>query len=149
MELIAIDASGATARPVGDLSDEAKDARQATLDLYAVVGHHAPWIGYLAEEEGECVGACAFKSPPADGRVEIAYYTFPQHEGLGYATAMAGALIGIARQADAGLTIVAQTMAEEGASPHILGKLGFELVEEFEDPLDGPLWEWALPPSTA
>ena len=147
MELLAIDVLGQLPRTLPSIPEEAQEAIAATRALYANVGHIPPWIGYVALEDGECVGACAFKSPPRDGSTEIAYYTFPSHEGLGFATAMAQALIEIARRALPDIAIVAQTLAEDGASPHILRKLGFDLMEEFEDPQDGPLWEWRLAPA--
>lgn len=45
---------------------------------------------------GVAVGTCGFKSSPDQGRVEIAYFTFPDFEGRGLATAMAGELLAIA-----------------------------------------------------
>ncbi|HKY01449.1 MAG TPA: GNAT family N-acetyltransferase [Burkholderiales bacterium] len=146
MQLIPIKPDGSLVGGTEILTDEARDAIEATIGLYNNVGHAPPWIGYLVVVEGEWVGACAFKSTPQDKAVEIAYYTFPQHEDLGYATAMAQALITMAHATDPTLMILAQTLAEEGPSPHILRKLGFELAEEFEDPDDGLLWEWRLAP---
>ena len=49
----------------------------------------APWGVYGAYVDVVQVGECAFKAPPLDGRVEIAYHTFDEFRGLGYATAMA------------------------------------------------------------
>ena len=71
------------------------DVVAAHLELYERAGADAPWLGYLARAAGTCriVGVCAFKGPPQDGAVEIAYYTFPDSEGRGYGRAMACALV--------------------------------------------------------
>jgi hypothetical protein len=38
--------------------------------MYARATPPLPWVGYLAEEEGRFVGACAFKLPPSLGEEE-------------------------------------------------------------------------------
>jgi RimJ/RimL family protein N-acetyltransferase len=45
--------------------------------------------GYLVLENDTIVGTYAFRSPPRNGEVEIAYFTFPEFEGRGFATEMA------------------------------------------------------------
>src|SRR5438105_2667151 len=52
-------------------------------------------LGYLVVEgeSQQLVGTCSFKAPPADGEIEIAYYTFSGFEGRGIATAMARFLL--------------------------------------------------------
>ena len=50
------------------------------------------WDGYFVVDTDtrEVVGTCAFKGQPADdGTAEIAYFTYPEFEGKGYATSMA------------------------------------------------------------
>ena len=43
---------------------------------------------------GGVIGTCGFKGPPgADGTVEIAYGLAPEHQGFGYATEAADALV--------------------------------------------------------
>lgn len=111
---------------------------------YEAIGFVKPWIGYLAQRDGEWVGACGFKGAPKDGRVEIAYFTFPDFEGQGIATAMARALIAMAADADASVTVTARTLPEDGASTAILRKLGFAKTRTVSDPDDGSVWEWAL-----
>ena len=111
MNLVAILADGALENPAREVPDAATDAIAATARLYEGKGFNRPWIGYLAYEEGMCVGTCAFKGQPQDGCVEIAYYTFPPHEGQGVASRMAAELIGIAARANpSGATL-------EGSSP--------------------------------
>jgi RimJ/RimL family protein N-acetyltransferase len=95
------------------------------------------------------VGTCAFKGPPdGQGEVEVAYFTFPTHEGRGYATAMARALCDRAA-ASAGVRCVrAHTLPERNASVRVLEKLGFRRAGDVQDPEDGPVWrwEWPVPP---
>jgi RimJ/RimL family protein N-acetyltransferase len=117
MELIAILKDGTPERAVGDLSPS-------------------------APEDGSCVGTCGFKSVPRDGRVEIAYFSFPGNEGRGVATRMAAALVEIARGTDARVAVAAQTLPQESASTSVLKKLGFEHVDTLEHPEDGTVWEW-------
>ena len=117
---------------------------EATVDHYRNVGFVRPWIGYVAVNDGIPVGACGFKSSPVAGRVEIAYGTFPGHEGRGIATTMARELVQISRQRDASLTVIAQTLPEENASTSILKKLGFTQTGSVDHPDDGIVWEWEL-----
>ncbi|HYF42542.1 MAG TPA: GNAT family N-acetyltransferase [Ramlibacter sp.] len=102
-----------------------------------------PWSGYLAQEDGDFVGTCAFKAPPQEGGVEIAYFSFPGHQGRGLATRMARALVELAQQHGAAF-VRAQTLPEENASTSLLKKLGFRLEGPVEHPTDGTVWEWRL-----
>lgn len=113
--------------------------------LHASSGYQPPWVGYLALEGNSIVGTCAFKSPPENDRVEIAYYTFPGHEGRGVATRMASLLVEIARKAQPSVRVFAQTMPEENASTSVLKKLGFRFKGNVTHPEDGDVWEWELP----
>ena len=122
----------------------AAEVVQATRQLYLTVGYEVPWIGYLALENGICVGSCGFKSPPQNNRVEIAYFTFPGHESRGMATRMASELIRLALDKRPTVTVEAQTLPEESASTSVLKKLQFPLVGTVEHPEDGPVWDWQL-----
>jgi len=117
-----------------------KDVCASTLALYPQGPLPLPWVGYLAEEKGIVVGTCAYKSPPVSGEVEIAFFTFPGHEGRGVATRMAQHLIALAEKN--GVSIRAQTLPESNASNHILKKLGFEFAGPVIHPEDGEVWEW-------
>lgn len=136
--------------PVNNAVLDREDVRSSTflsdlcgsiMALYPEGGGVDPWIGYLVEEGESLVGTCAFKSPPDSSGVEIAYFTFPEHEGRGVATAMASELLRIAR--DAGEErITAQTLPEENASTRILRKLGFLQSGTAIDPDEGEVWVW-------
>lgn len=129
------------------LSDVARDVCDATIDLYRKTGYLPPWIGYLALVDGEIVGPCAFKSPPRDGCVEIAYFTFPGHEGRGIATEMARRLVQLALDTDRGVILTAQTLPEENASTAILRRLGFIQGGSAHDPDACELWAWQRLPN--
>lgn len=142
LRLIAIDPYGVPAEPLAALPEIAREVCAGTAALYQSVGFVPPWIGYLAVAGHTCVGTCAFKSPVQANRVEIAYFTFPEYEGRGYATRMAQALVRLAAEAAPGVLVLAQTLPAEGASTTILKKLGFELAQIVEHPEDGLVWEW-------
>jgi [ribosomal protein S5]-alanine N-acetyltransferase len=112
--------------------------------LYARRGFVEPWVGYLALEAGEWVGGCGFAAPPVAGEVEIAYFTFPGHEGRGVATQMATALLDLTAEAAAqgGFEFIAHTLPEENASTSILKKLGFVHEGVIDHPEDGPVSKW-------
>jgi ribosomal-protein-alanine N-acetyltransferase len=93
---------------------------EATVGIYQKMGFVRPWIGYLAVQNGQVIGTCAFKTPPHDSRVEIAYFTFPGNEGKGIATQMARQLIQLAQETDDRISIVAQTLPQENASTAVL-----------------------------
>lgn len=115
----------------------------ATLELYVDGTPEPPWLGYLADIDGVLVGTCAFRSPPSAIGVEIAYFTFPEHEGKGYATKMVRQLLAIAREQ--GISdVFALTLPEINASNHILGKLGFARDGIAYDNDAGEVWRWRL-----
>ncbi|MBL8523355.1 MAG: GNAT family N-acetyltransferase [Betaproteobacteria bacterium] len=123
-------------------SETATQAVKMTLDLYTRKNFEPPWIGYLAEVDGVCVGSCGFAGPPVNGEAEIAYYTFPGNEGKGIASAMAAELIRVTRLADQRHVLIAHTLPAEGPSTSILRKLGFECLGVITHPEDGQIWKW-------
>ena len=144
MELIAIARDGGPGESVPHLPPPALEALASTAKLYRDAGFEPPWVSYVAVEDESCVGICAFKSAPHNNRVEIAYFTFPGHEGKGIATRMAKSLIEIALSVAPRLLVTAQTLAGENASTAVLRKLGFQMARELDDPEDGKLWDWHL-----
>ena len=149
LELIPIPADASATeieRVFGDELPQVRDVVSATLAWYAREPRGAPWLGYLAGDaaRGRIVGTCSFKTEPRGGTVEIAYYTFPDFEGRGYATEMARALLRIA--AAHGIdTVSAQTAPEPGASARILEKLRFSRTGEAIDEEIGRAWVWERP----
>lgn len=115
---------------------------QMTLDYYQTIGFAPPWIAYYAERDGQLVGSCAFKGAPKNGRVEIAYGTFPQHQRQGVAGEMCRALVALAQEADPDVVVTARTLPEKNYSNRMLEKNGFALGGPVEDEEDGTVWEW-------
>ncbi|MGQ0501324.1 MAG: GNAT family N-acetyltransferase [Panacagrimonas sp.] len=144
LRLIEIGADGAPARCPGNLPPAARDVMEGTANLYAHEGFHPPWVGYLADRDGDVVGACAFQAPPREGRVEIAGEVFPEFAGRGLATEMARQLLQRARAADPEIEVIARTDAADGAAVRLLRKLGF-VPDGRCDGADGPRWEWRAP----
>lgn len=125
----------------------------AWLGLLDGSGPASPWIhGFrlLTLESGKVVGHCGFKGPPdAEGVVEIAYGVDPEHQGKGYATEAAQALVNyVSNQGEVHL-IRAHTLPEWNASTRVLTKCGFERVGEVIDPEDGLVWRWERANATA
>jgi RimJ/RimL family protein N-acetyltransferase len=140
---VRIQADGSLAENVAPLPDAARPVIDQTIKFYKSVGWNFPWISYLAVEDGAYVGICAFKGPPKNNAVEIAYHTFPAHEGRGIATEMAAQLCSIAKTAAPSILVTAQTRPEENASTRVLRKLGFIFKGSVIDHEIGPAWEWS------
>ena len=146
MHLIPIPRDGSVSLSGITLPEAATSVVAATVQLYARRGYVEPWVGYLAIEGGQCVGGCGFTSPPAEGVVEIAYFTYPDFERRGIATRMAQCLVSIAQECDLSVRIIAHTLTEENASNHILRKLGFAFTDTIDHPEDGKIWKWSYEP---
>jgi RimJ/RimL family protein N-acetyltransferase len=105
-----------------------------------------PWIhGFtlVHHGSGSVVGRCGFKGPPdAAGVVEIAYAVNPEHEGKGYATEAAQALVSYAFSHQPVRLVRAHTLPQPNASTRVLAKCSFRRVGEVIDPEDGLVWRW-------
>src|SRR5262245_37451942 len=105
-----------------------------------------PWtLGFVVMHRASdaVIGSCGFKGPPdLDGVVEIAYGVAPEHEGQGYATEAADALVAFAFNSGQVRTVRAHTFAAANASTRVLTKCGFRLIGEVVDPEDGLVWRW-------
>ena len=93
-------------------------------------------------DTGLVVGTCGFKGPPADGVVEIAYGVAPDHQGKGYATEAARALVAYALGSGDVRIVRAHTLPKSNASKRVLSKCGFRHVGEVIDPEDGLVWRF-------
>lgn len=132
---------------LGRAAELVRQVVEQTLANVTGGSDETPWGGYLAvdDDSRELIGTCAFKSPPADdATVEIAYFTFPEYEGKGYATAMASKLIELASRAPGVRRIIARTLPEPNASTRVLEKVGMRFAGEVIDPEDGLVWEWEI-----
>jgi RimJ/RimL family protein N-acetyltransferase len=134
---------------LGNSETLVREVVQQTVAMVAAVPREATWGGYLTvdADSATVVGTCGFKSgPSANGTVEIAYFTFPEFEGQGFATAMAEKLIALARASPAVQEIIAHTLPEPNASGRILTKVGMCWLGQVHDPKDGRVWRWQYPP---
>jgi RimJ/RimL family protein N-acetyltransferase len=108
-----------------------------------------PWVhGFLITDRatGKTVGRCGFKGPPdTDGIVEIAYGIDAEHQGKGYATEAARALVEFAFDDSRIRLVRAHTLPQPNASTHVLTKCGFHHMGDVIDPEDGPVWRWEIP----
>ena len=116
------------------------------LALFAAAPSADPWIhgfSVVHRETGAVVGTCGYKGPPtAAGAVEIAYGIDPEHQGKGYATEAAAALVAYAFAAANVRVVVAHTLPESQASQRILTKCGFAHVGKVVDRDDGLVWRF-------
>ena len=105
-----------------------------------------PWThGFtLVHQHGDfVVGQAGFTGPPgADGTVEIAYGIVPEHQGAGYATEAAQALVAFAFSSVRVRVARAHTLPDSHASARVLTKCGFRRIGEVIDPEDGLVWRW-------
>jgi ribosomal-protein-alanine N-acetyltransferase len=121
---------------------DCSESLEMSVMFYSRVGYCIPWVGYYASANGKLVGSCGFKGRPIEGKVEIAYGTFPsfQHHGIG--TEICRALVLLAKTTDPTIKITARTLMEENYSAKILRRNGFLWKGIVLDPDDGEVWEW-------
>ena len=112
------------------------------IAFFQKVGYEPPWIGYYAIVNEELVGMGAFKGPPKNGKVEIAYVTVERFRGKGNGGIICKKLVEIALENDADIDVRARTLPEVNHSTRILEKNHFVLVGTVDDPEDGEVWEW-------
>ncbi|MCD6013123.1 MAG: family N-acetyltransferase [Flavipsychrobacter sp.] len=117
-----------------------------SVEFYENIGYHIPWIGYYASSNDQLVGTAGFKGKPVNGRVEIAYGTFPAHRHKGIGAEICRQLVMLARATNPSITIFARTLPEENHSTSILKKNGFLYKGVVYDPEDGEVWEWEYVP---
>jgi len=116
-----------------------------TIEFYKKRGFNPPWIGYYAKSSDKLVGAAGFKGKPVNGRIEIAYGTFPQFRNKGIGTKICRQLVELSLKSDPSVTVTARTLPEKNYSNRILERNGFVLVGSVQDEEDGEVWEWELP----
>lgn len=114
-----------------------------SVTYFYKVGYLPPWIGYYVRADNQYVGAAGFKGRPRNGKVEIAYSTFPAHQNKGIGTAICRQLVMLAMETDPAVIITARTLPEESFSTKILQKNSFSRIGTVMDEDDGDVWEWA------
>jgi ribosomal-protein-alanine N-acetyltransferase len=88
------------------------------------------------------IGKCGCMGPPAEGVVEIAYGVDADHQGNGYATEAAEALVSYGFSDSRVRVVRAHTAPEANASTQVLTKCRFRQLGEVVDSEDGLIWRW-------
>ena len=125
-------------------SEDCQTLLQIYEDYYPKIGFNYPWVAYLVVRQNQVVGSCSFTGQPNDDKVEIAYWTFKEFEGLGIASFACKELIKISQSTDTKVTITAKTAPENNASTKILENNGFIFTEIVQDEGIGDAWLWTL-----
>src|SRR5258706_14186906 len=99
---------------------DCKESLSMTIDYYEKIGFEIPWIGYYACIDNVLVGSAGFKGKPVNGRVEIAYGTFPRFREKGIGTEICHQLVQLSMKTDPSVRILARTFQEENYSTRIL-----------------------------
>ena len=97
---------------------------------------------FVDHDTGRVVGSGGFAAPPTARTVEIGYEVAPEFRHRGFGVAAARALVEQAVASGEVDHVVAHTLSGPSASTGVLVSLGFEHVDDREDPEVGPVWEW-------
>jgi RimJ/RimL family protein N-acetyltransferase len=126
--------------PRGGVDDPAvlQIVREMTKRLHAA-GCAGSW---MIVRNGEVVGLCSYKRPPAQGRVEIGYGTAPQLRERGIATAAVAVIAQIASADHVIEALTAETSSNNLASQRVLEKNGFVRTGRRMDDEDGEVIGW-------
>jgi len=126
-----------------------KEVSPQWLALLEASANIDPWVhGFAIRHRGSgaVIGTCGFTGPPdANGEVEIAYGIDEEHQGNGYASEAAEALVKFAYGYESVRLLRAHTLPVANASSRVLTKCGFQKAGEIVDPNDGPVWRWVKP----
>ncbi|GAB3031282.1 GNAT family N-acetyltransferase [Spirosoma pulveris] len=141
MELLPIRPSLQENQPFIEHPD-CKEALSMTIDYFNRIGYVPPWIGYFAQLENELVGSAGFKGAPGEGKVEIAYGTFPAYQRQGVGSQICYQLVQLALQTDPEIRITARTVEPDNYSARILKKNHFFCTGPVWDEEDGTVWIW-------
>jgi RimJ/RimL family protein N-acetyltransferase len=113
--------------------------RAITMRLHDA-GSRASWLVVC---NGEVVGLCSYRRPPADRCVEIGYGIAPSKRGNGYATSAVAAMVEFALLDPSVDTLSAETAVQNLASQGALERNGFARVSTRVDVEDGEVIGWA------
>jgi RimJ/RimL family protein N-acetyltransferase len=122
-------------------------ALQYSLERLAESEEEQNWWTFfpIYKPHNKLIGSGGYKGKPTKtGTVEIGYEIAPDYRNQGLATEMTKGLIENAFNVERVNSIIAHTLGHDNASTKVLQKCGFEKVQEFNDPDDGPIWKWEL-----
>jgi RimJ/RimL family protein N-acetyltransferase len=91
---------------------------------------------------GRLVGSGGYTAPPVERTVEIGYEVAPEFRGQRFGAAAARALVEHAVASGEVDHVIAHTLPGPNPSTGVLVSLGFEQVDDQEDPDVGTVWEW-------
>jgi RimJ/RimL family protein N-acetyltransferase len=103
-----------------------------------------PWSMqfFVDRATGRLVGSGGFVAPPVERTVEIGYEVAPEFRGRRFGVAAARELVEHAVASGDVDHVVAHTLPGPNPSTGVLVSLGFEHVDDHEDPEVGAVWEW-------
>jgi RimJ/RimL family protein N-acetyltransferase len=97
---------------------------------------------FVDDANGRLVGSGGFAGPPVGRTVEIGYEVAPEFRGHGLGTAAARALVERAVASGKVDHVIAHTLPGPNPSTGALVSLGFEHVDDQQDPEVGLVWQW-------
>jgi RimJ/RimL family protein N-acetyltransferase len=126
--------------PEGGVDDSAVlgVVRAITLRLHDA-GSRASWLVVC---NGEVVGLCSYRRPPAERSAEIGYGIAPSKRGNGYATGAVAAMVEAAVLDPSLDTLTAETAVQNLASQRALERNGFARAGTRVDVEDGEVIAW-------
>lgn len=141
-----LEASNITAgnRPIAGWADDfpaTGDKIAARLYSLAVATPTEPWrASWLIVVDGLVCGTIGFKGQPIENQLEVGYGVVPSQQGRGVATEALSKMLALV--AGRGLSVRAETTAQNLASQAVLGHLGFIEVTRRHDPGEGEIIVW-------
>lgn len=96
----------------------------------------------VRDKDSTVVGACGFKSEPANGCVEIGYGVAPSCRKQGIATAAVSELVRLAFASSEANAVLAQVNADNVGSTRVVQSLGFDAHGTVIDDDGEPLVQW-------
>jgi RimJ/RimL family protein N-acetyltransferase len=107
------------------------------------------WAGtpgaWMMTVDGEVVGLCGYRAPPAGGEVEIGYGVAEARRRRGHATDAVAAILALASADPTLLRVRAVTATGNLVSQRVLARSGFAPGEVEDDPHDGKVIRWPPP----
>ncbi len=97
---------------------------------------------WMMVSDGEVVGLCSYRRPPAGGEVEIGYGVAASRRKRGHATRAVAAMLAAAQADPAVRVVVAETAVDNPASQRALERNRFERTGTRADPEDGEVLGW-------
>jgi [ribosomal protein S5]-alanine N-acetyltransferase len=115
-------------------------------------GHGEPWCSpflMVRRPDGRPVGACGFKGPPLQRRVEIGYGVAADLRGQGHATAAVRLLLDTAFASGEVDEVVAEVEPANIASARVVAELGFVAQRTRVDEEGDQVVQWVALPGTS